>query len=84
MPHDDDNLAEPLNPAGQEGGSSSKKGPIDPESVQLHSGPIAGEDGLSSAQAAELLKQWGPNALPENKKSKLMLLLLSSSSSWWG
>ena len=32
---------------------------------------LTGDDGLTSAQAATLLAEWGPNALPENKKSKV-------------
>ena len=38
------------------------------------------EDGLSDEQVTELRKEWGANALPENKKSKLMLLLLAFTS----
>ena len=38
---------------------------------------MTGEDGLTDAQVEELRVQWGFNALPENKKSKLMLLFLA-------
>ena len=38
------------------------------------------EDGLTDEQVVELRTEWGPNTLPENKKSKLMLLFLAFTS----
>ena len=70
MPNDK-TLKDPLI-AAEEGGSSSVV-PRSKEPSALN--PLVHEDGLSTEQADELRKQWGPNALPENKKSKLMLLL---------
>ena len=59
----DDTLSEPLNPYkhydGGAGGYSS---------AQVRT---TGLDGLTSAEAARLMEEWGPNALPENKKSKV-------------
>lgn len=35
---------------------------------------MTGEDGLSTEEARKLTEEWGPNALPENKKSKVSRL----------
>ena len=38
---------------------------------------VVEHEGLTDAQVAELRREWGENALPEKRKSKLVLLLLA-------
>jgi hypothetical protein len=59
----DDTLAEPLNPNKHydEAGEGSSSAPA----------RMTGSDGLTTEEAARLMEQWGPNSLPENKKSKV-------------
>lgn len=65
----DDGLNEPLVAGANKdhGHEESHSNGVHPNGV--HS--ITGPDGLTTAQARELFAQWGPNALPENKKSKV-------------
>ena len=60
---DDDNLNEPLNPQAHKD--------VDPETLQVMA---TGDEGLTTQHANNLMAEWGPNALPENKKSKASLL----------
>ena len=59
MRSDDGELAQPLVPGA--------KKDLDPESMT----PLTGTEGLTTEQARSLALEWGPNALPENKKSKV-------------
>jgi len=49
-----------------------KKKDEEPSSVEFQEAP---HDGLTTAQAEELLKQWGPNSLPEKHTPKWLIFL---------
>jgi H+-transporting ATPase len=67
LPANVESAAPPAGPAHDE-----KKNDEEPCSVEFQEAP---HDGLTTAQAEALLKQWGPNSLPEKHTPKWLIFL---------